>query len=109
VGGASIALRDKESSIQAARRRRCCSTAHPRNDLAGATLVSDAVDLALAPLSDVAIDLFVPGDLASARRLSRRTRRVADELRLETGTHVAKPAMDAVAAARRVVPDCRWR
>ena len=36
--------------------------------LAGATLVSDAVDMTVAPLADLVIDLYLPGELASARR-----------------------------------------
>jgi lysophospholipase L1-like esterase len=64
IGGASIALRDRESSIQPATSKTLLFAGAPTATiLAGATLVSDPVDLTLAPLSDVAIDLFVPGDL----------------------------------------------
>jgi lysophospholipase L1-like esterase len=64
IGGGAVALRDKESSIQAATLKTLLFDGSPTATiLAGATLVSDPVDLTLAPLSDLAIDLFVPGDL----------------------------------------------
>jgi lysophospholipase L1-like esterase len=63
-GGASVALRDKDASIVAASSKKLTFSGAPTASiLAGATLVSDPVDLTLAPLSDLAIDLFVPGDL----------------------------------------------
>jgi hypothetical protein len=64
--------------------------------LAGATLVSDPVDLTLAPLSDVAIDLFVPGDLGvspspvTTHNGASQTNYVSD-----AGNHVGEPAMTA--------------
>ena len=64
IGGGSIALRAKESSIQPASSKTLLFDGAPTATiLAGATLVSDPVDLTLAPLADVAVDLFVPGDL----------------------------------------------
>ena len=64
IGAANVALRDKDASIVAASSKRLTFGGAPTASiLAGATLVSDPVDLALAPLSDLAIDLFIPGDL----------------------------------------------
>ena len=64
IGGANVALRDKDASIVAASSKKLTfGGAATASILAGATLVSDPVDLTLAPLSDLAIDLFVPGDL----------------------------------------------
>jgi lysophospholipase L1-like esterase len=64
IGGASVALRDKDAAIQPATSKTLLFGGAPTGTiLAGATLVSDPVDMALAPLSDLAIDLFVPGDL----------------------------------------------
>ena len=64
VGGASVALRATDASIQPATAKTLLFGGAPTATiLAGATLVSDAVDMALAPLSELAIDVFVPGDL----------------------------------------------
>jgi hypothetical protein len=64
IGAASVALRDKDSSIQPATAKPLLFGGSPTASvLAGATLVSDPVDLTVAPLADLAIDIFVPGDL----------------------------------------------
>jgi lysophospholipase L1-like esterase len=64
IGGASVALREKDASIAASSLKRLTfGGAASGTILAGATLVSDPVDFTLAPLSELAIDLFVPGDL----------------------------------------------
>ena len=64
IGGANVALRQKDASIVASSSKRLTfGGASTASILAGATLVSDPVDLTLAPLSDLAIDLFIPGDL----------------------------------------------
>jgi lysophospholipase L1-like esterase len=64
IGGGSVALRDKDTAIVASSLKRLTFGGSPKASiLAGATLVSDPVDLTLAPLSDLAIDLFIPGDL----------------------------------------------
>jgi lysophospholipase L1-like esterase len=64
IGGATIALREKESTLQAASVKPLTfGGSAAARVLAGATLVSDPVDLAVAPLTDLAVDLFVPGEL----------------------------------------------
>jgi lysophospholipase L1-like esterase len=64
IGAASIALRDKESMLQAASVKPLTfGGVVTARILPGATLVSDPVDLAVAPLSDLAVDLFLPGEL----------------------------------------------
>ena len=97
IGGASIALRDKEASIQPATSKTLLFDGAPTATiLAGATLVSDAVDLALAPVSDVAIDLFIPGDLGispspvTTHNGSSQTNYVS-----EAGNHVGEATMTA--------------
>ena len=97
IGGASIALRDKESSIQPATSKTLLFDGAPTGTiLAGATLVSDPVDLTLAPLADVAIDLFVPGDLGvgpspvTTHNGASQTNYIS-----ETGNHVGEATMTA--------------
>lgn len=64
VGGAHIALREADASIVTATGKVLTFGGNTTAQvLAGATLVSDPVDLAVPPLSDVAIDLYLPGDV----------------------------------------------
>ena len=97
VGGASVALRAQDSSIQPASSKTLLFDGAPTAMiLAGATLVSDPVDLTLAPLSDVAIDLFVPGELGvspspvTTHNGASQTNYVSD-----TGNHVGEATMTA--------------
>ncbi len=64
IGGASIALRDKESAIVPASLRKLTVNGSATFRVpAGALVLSDPVDLSIAARSDLAIDLFVPDDL----------------------------------------------
>jgi lysophospholipase L1-like esterase len=62
IGGAHIAIRDKESAISVASDRalmfggRAMAWIPP-----GATEISDAVDLDVAPASDLAVSIYIPG------------------------------------------------
>jgi lysophospholipase L1-like esterase len=64
IGAGHVALRDKDANIVAASAKPLTvAGASTFSVLAGATVVSDPVDLAVAPVSDLVVDLFVPGDL----------------------------------------------
>ena len=67
IGAAHAALRDKDSAVVAASVKPLTfggsATATIR---AGATLVSDPIDLAVPPVSDLAVDLFLPGELGAS-------------------------------------------
>jgi lysophospholipase L1-like esterase len=66
IGGASIALRDKESAIVPASVRKLAVNGSTTFRVpAGALALSDPVDLSIPARSDLAIDLFVPDDLGS--------------------------------------------
>ena len=95
IGGGAIALRDMEASILAGTLKALRFGGSPTATiLAGATLVSDPVDLTLAPLSDLAIDLYVPGDLGvspspvTTHNGASQTNYISD-----TGNHVGEPSM----------------
>ena len=67
VGAANVALRDKDSAIVSRSSRPLkfsgsASTSVP----SGAIIISDPVDLALPPTSDLVVDLYVPGDTAAS-------------------------------------------
>jgi lysophospholipase L1-like esterase len=67
VGGASVALRQKDSSIVAASSRMLTFSGTATTTIAaGAVAVSDVVSLTLPALADLAIDVFLPGDTAAS-------------------------------------------
>jgi len=64
IGAAAIALRAEGAKVQPGSVRPLTFAGKPTATiLAGAVLVSDPVALTVAPTSDLAIDLYVPGDL----------------------------------------------
>jgi len=64
IGAGHVALRDKEAAIVASSAKPLTvSGASKFTILAGATVVTDPVDFTVAPVSDLVVDLFVPGDL----------------------------------------------
>ena len=66
VGGASIARRDTEAVIVADSARALTFDGQPEIRIpAGAYVLSDPADLAVSPVSDLVIDLYLPDDTAS--------------------------------------------
>ena len=64
IGAAHVALRDKDSMLKAASVKPLTfGGATTGKILSGATIVSDPVDLSLAPASDLVVDVYLPGDL----------------------------------------------
>jgi lysophospholipase L1-like esterase len=64
IGAADLALRDQEALVIASSVKPLTFAGSTRGTiLPGAVLVSDPVEMTLAPLTDLAIDLFLPGDL----------------------------------------------
>src|SRR4051812_27772199 len=68
VGAASVALRDRETSIVASSARPLSfGGATAVTVAAGALATSDPVDLAAPDFADLAIDLYLPGDTSAMR------------------------------------------
>jgi lysophospholipase L1-like esterase len=66
IGAAQVALRDSNASIKSGSSRPVTFGGRSRVAIpAGATLVSDAVDLAAPDFADLAIDLYLPGNTAA--------------------------------------------
>ncbi len=66
LGATSVALRVKEAAIVAASSRPLLfSGASAVTIPAGAAMISDPVELSFAPMSDLAVDVFVPTDTAT--------------------------------------------
>lgn len=66
IGAAHVALRDKDNTVVAGSvKPLTVGGSESFTLLAGATAVSDPVDQMLPPLSDLVIDLYVPGDVGT--------------------------------------------
>jgi lysophospholipase L1-like esterase len=64
IGAAHVALRDKDANVAASSAKPLTFGGSAAGTiLAGAVLVSDPVELTVPPMSDLAVDLFIPGDL----------------------------------------------
>jgi lysophospholipase L1-like esterase len=64
IGAANVGLREKDANVAAMSVRPLTFGGQQQATiLAGATLVSDPVNLTVGPLTDLAIDLFIPNDL----------------------------------------------
>ena len=67
VGGASVALRQKDSAAVAGSIRPLTFSGSPATMVpAGATVISDPVSLTVPALADVVIDVFLPGNTAAS-------------------------------------------
>ena len=95
VGGASVALRDKDAAIQPATSKMLFFAGAPTATiLAGATLVSDPVDMTLTPLAELAIDVFVPGELGiSPSPVTTHNGASQTNYVSETGNHVGTASL----------------
>jgi len=102
IGGASIALRDKESAIVAASLRKLTVNGNAAFRVpAGGLILSDPVDLSVPAFADLAVDLFVPGDLGSGsspitfHNGANQTNYVS-----ANGNYVGEPAFQGAAITR---------
>ena len=66
VGGAQVARRAEDAAIESGSSRQLTFGGRTGTTIpAGALVVSDPVDLRVPPLSDIVIDLYLPGDTAA--------------------------------------------
>ena len=73
IGGAHIALREAGPAIVAGSVRQLTFGGEPMATIAaGALLLSDPAELALAPLADVAISIYLPGDVPASFGITGR-------------------------------------
>ena len=102
IGGASIALRDKDSAIVAASVRKLTVNGSAAFRVpAGGVMLSDPVNLSVPAFADLAIDVFVPGDLGNGsspitfHNGANQTSYVS-----APGNHVAEPGLQSAAITR---------
>ena len=101
IGAAHIALRDKEDSIQASGGRPLTFSGRASVTIPAMGLVySDPVTLAVPPLSDLAIDLYLPGTTNVASPLTMHTSSFQTTYISETGNHAGTVKLPTVATVR---------
>jgi len=101
VGGAHVALRDKDSAIVPGSDRALTFSGQPTIAIpAGAVLFSDPVNLAVPPMADLAIDLYLPGSTNVQSPLTMHNTALQTSYVSETGNHAGKTALPVVATTQ---------
>src|SRR6266850_3494587 len=101
IGGAHLALRDQQGAIQAASGRALTFSGKPTITMpANAVIYSDPVNLTVPPLSDLAIDLYLPGTTNAAATLTMHGGAFQTSYISETGNYVGKATLPAVGTTR---------
>ena len=101
IGAASIALREKDEAIQAAGSRPLTFSGRATMTIpAYATAYSDPVAMAIPSMSDLAIDLYLPGTTNSTAALTMHNAAFQTNYISETGNHVGHPKLPKVATIR---------
>jgi len=101
IGAGHIALRDKQGAITAASGRPLTFSGLPTMTIpANAVIYSDPVTVAIAPMSDLAIDLYLPGTTNLPSTLTMHSDALQTSYISETGNHVGKTTMPEVGTTR---------
>jgi lysophospholipase L1-like esterase len=97
IGAAQIALRDKQGAIQTASSHPLTFSGKPTMTIpANAVIYSDPVSLTVPPLSDLAIDLYLPGTTNAPATLTMHGGALQTSYISETGNYVGKTTMPEV-------------
>lgn len=89
IGAAHVAIRDKESAIRQGSGQPLSFSGKPAFTIPpGAVAYSDPVTLTVPPLSDVAIDLYLPGTTDTSAPTTMHTGAFQTSYVSETGNHV---------------------
>src|SRR5262249_936580 len=101
IGGASIALHDRESAIvpNSVRKLTVNGSATFRIP-AGAVLLTDPGDLSVPALGELAIDVFIPGDLGAGPSPITFHNGANQTNYASPGNHVGNPNLDGAAITR---------
>ena len=102
IGGASVALRDRDAAIVPASLRKLTVNGNPAFRIpAGATVLTDAVDLQVPARADLAIDVFVPDDLGGGPSLiTFHNGANQTSYASAPGNHVGETAIEGAAITR---------
>ena len=101
IGGAHIALRDKQGAIQTASGGPLTFSGKPTMTIpANAVIYSDPVTLTVPPMSDLAIDLYLPGTTNTPATLTMHGAALQTSYISETGNYAGKTTMPEVGTTR---------
>jgi lysophospholipase L1-like esterase len=100
IGAAFVALRDKDEAIQAGGHPLTFSGRTTMTIPAYATAYSDPVNLTVAPLTDLAIDLYLPGTTNAPAVLTMHNAAFQTNYISETGNHAGHAKLPMVATIR---------
>jgi lysophospholipase L1-like esterase len=97
IGAASVGLRERDASLAAGSLRPLLFAGRPSTIIpAGAVFVSDPVDLSVPPTTDLALDVFLPGDTATwASPLTVHNGAYQTNYVSGAGNHVGEPLAEA--------------
>jgi lysophospholipase L1-like esterase len=100
IGAAHVALREQGASIQKASGRTLTFSGRPSITIPeGALMYSDPLDLSLPPLTDLAIDLYLPGNTDTPALLTFHTNAFQTNYVSETGNHSGSAKFSTIATA----------
>lgn len=98
VGAASVALRERDSAVQPASVRPLTFSGRPTISIpARAVAYSDPVALTMAAMSDVAVDVYLPGATDTPSPVTMHNASFQTSYVSEPGNHIGKAALPAVA------------
>src|SRR5262245_31716594 len=101
VGAAHIALRAGDDSIQPASARPLTFSGRKTVTIpTGAVVYSDAVSLAVPPMSDLAVDIYLPGATDTSSPLTLHNAAAQTNYISETGNHAGAARLPTVATIR---------
>jgi lysophospholipase L1-like esterase len=100
IGGAHIALRDKEAAIQASGHTLTFSGKPTITIPANAVMYSDPVNMTVPQMADLAIDLYLPGTTNASGTLTVHTGALQTSYISETGNYVGKTTFPQVGTTR---------
>ena len=100
IGAAHMAVRDKDDAIQTGGRPLTFSGRATITIPANAIAYSDPVTLTLAPLADLAIDLYLPGTTNTPAPLTMHGASWQTNYISDTGNHAGAPKLPTVATVR---------
>jgi lysophospholipase L1-like esterase len=98
IGAAHIALRDKDSNIQAASDRALTFSRRPAITIpANAVVYSDPVNLFVPEMADLVIDIYLPGTTDAPAPLTMHTAAFQTSYVSETGNHAGELKLSVAA------------
>jgi lysophospholipase L1-like esterase len=97
VGAAHIALRDSKGAIQTASGKPLTFSGQPTITIpANAMIYSDPVNVTVAPMAELAIDLYLPGTTNTPATITMHGGALQTNYISETGNHTGKATMPQV-------------